>query len=123
MKRLLFIAFISVQIFSSCKKEEEKAVQIRIENKSVYQFNDVFVNTSDGENYFGTVNPGENSTYKAFNSAYRYAYVRLTINNREYVVQPIDYVGESKLTFGRHTYILQVRDINSPFLNISYRKD
>jgi heat shock protein HslJ len=42
--------------------------------------------------------------------AYSYAYVKVTAGGDEFVLQPIDYVGESLLAPGEYTYVLDVAE-------------
>ncbi|NEU09961.1 hypothetical protein GZH53_16670 [Flavihumibacter sp. R14] len=125
MKKLLFVTLIICLIISSCSKNKpDGPLLIRIDNQTGFKIEEVFVNTGDGQHTFGTIEQGEKSAYSEFISAYRYAYVRLKINNVEYVQQPIDFVGETKLEPGKHTYILELLTFNNQIhLRSSHQKD
>ena len=97
---------------------------IRIENDSISMFNQVRINPDDNETMFGDLAPGETSAFKPFEKAYRYAQVKLVIEGKEYILQPIDYVGETPLENGKYTYIIGVGDLESPYgLTIDLRED
>ena len=126
MKKLLILTIVISQLISSCSKskDEKGPLLIRIDNQTGYKIEEVLVSSGNGQQTFGTINKGEKSEYKNFVSAYRYGYVRLKINSVEYVQQPIDYVGETQLEPGKHTYKLELVDNNSGFsLRSSYQKD
>ncbi|MEQ9167595.1 MAG: hypothetical protein RLO12_15155 [Fulvivirga sp.] len=81
---------------------------IRIQNSSDFKFQNVYVNTGfEGHNYEDIL-PTNYSDYVGFESAYRYAYIQLEIDNRLYIIQPIDYVGEKELKPGKYSYVIGV---------------
>jgi hypothetical protein len=95
----------------SCKKEADASagVSIRVRNESSYPFTAVLVNTSGGENSYGSLRPGQNSDYHSFAKAYSYAYVKATVNGQDVLFQPVDYVGETPLQpGGQYTYAVDV---------------
>jgi hypothetical protein len=51
------------------------------------------------------VNTNKKTDYRAFSLLYRYAYIRLGMNNKEYTIQPFD-LGGTPLPPGRYTYKL-----------------
>ncbi|HEY5820878.1 MAG TPA: META domain-containing protein [Propionibacteriaceae bacterium] len=82
-------------------------VQIRLQNESTLPMDDVAVTFADGKRVtYGSIAPGQRTSYEVAGEAYRYAYVGATIDGKERVLQPIDYVGETLLTPGRYTYVL-----------------
>ena len=85
-----------------------KEVEIRVRNTSPYTYTNVTVNTSGGENTYGDIPPGAASDYKVFDFAYSYAHISLQIDTVDYLLQPIDYVGEHKLQSGKYTYEVSV---------------
>ena len=64
---------------------------------------------------YGEIKGGETSCYRVYEKAYRYAYVNLYIDGEEYIIQPIDYVGEQPLGEGAFTYLIDVSDINNSY--------
>lgn len=105
MKKILFIAIVILIVVTGCSKDQNGSeVQIRIKNISAHDFTDITVNTSSGINSYGSLSANQVSAYKTFSFAYRYAFVQLKINGTIFTLQPIDYVGESKLSEGKYTY-------------------
>ena len=102
MKKFYFL-LISI-LLVSCTQNDSDMLLLRIKNTSQFDYTDVVVNTSGGEHNYGTVNSNHASDYKAFDLAYRYAFVELIIDGSTYTVQPIDYVGETPLDNGKYTY-------------------
>jgi hypothetical protein len=110
--RALLLCLCACLCLLSCKKEDPEGVSIRVRNASQYSFENIVVNTTGGENNYGTVSAGQSSDYKYFTKAYGYGYVKLTSQGEELQIIPIDYVGESLLAPGRYTYALDVVDYN-----------
>lgn len=126
MKKILLVVLMISLIISACsKKNDEKGpVLIRLDNQTGFQIEQVLVNTDGYPHTFDTIKKGDKSEYKEFLSAYRYGYIRLKINEVEYIQQPIDYVGETKLEPGKHTYKLELLDLNGQLsLRSTYQKD
>ena len=123
-KKSLTKFFLSIQIFIiglgliSCDILSDDSTNIRIHNASEYDFQRVEVNTYDEPKGYGTIKSGEKSRYKTFEIAYRYTYVRLFVDENEFILQPIDFVGETPLGFGKFTYVLEVVDFENRVLNI-----
>ena len=88
-------------------------VGIRIENSSIHDYTDVHVNTGGGEQDYGDLASGQFSDHRIFNFAYSYAFVQLGINGDTLTIQPIDYVGETKLDCGNYTYRIGVDQAGS----------
>ncbi len=106
----------------SCDLEKDP-IHIRIRNASQYDFTNVEINTGQGTSNYGNIKSGEKTNYKPFELAYRYAYIRLIIDNKEFILQPIDYVGETPLGPGRFTYVITVVDFSQKSLGIDAVKD
>lgn len=123
MKATLLCLCACLGLFS-CTKEDAtpESISIRVRNASQYQFDDIVVITPGGENKYGKVGIGQSSEYKSFAQAYPYAYVKLTVQGQELVLQPIDYVGATLLEPGRHTYALDVVNGTQRRLTISLEK-
>jgi hypothetical protein len=128
-KLLLFSLLIGIAFLHlSCSKDKEldsdveakNQVQIRVRNSSLLPFDNIEVNTSGGLNKFGTVADNQVSEYKDFDFAYRYSFVKLTINGEPYIIQPIDYVGQNKLEGGKYTYEIHLDpESNQIFMNLA----
>jgi len=103
------IGFLLIVIlFFGCSPNDDEITLIRVKNLSSFDFVDVIVNTSGGENNYGNILAETISGYKSFDFAYSYAFIELKINNDTYTVQPIDYVGETPIKPGKYTYQIDV---------------
>ncbi len=116
-------------IVLSCNKGKDNCVEhhldacntdvtktnIRIKNNSAYDFCNVVLNPEGRYTNYGGIKGGETSCYRIYDKAYRYAYVNLYIDGEEYIIQPIDYVGEQPLGKGAFTYLIDVSDINNSY--------
>nr|WP_294929690.1 hypothetical protein [uncultured Flavobacterium sp.] len=110
MKKLLILVIIAV-VLSGCSSEDsDSELRIRLSNASKFDFQNITVNTSTGNVNFENVSSGQNTTYKNFSKAYRYAFVELQIAGKTYTLQPIDYVGETPLKKGNYTYQITAND-------------
>jgi len=128
-KKSLTKVFLSILIFVigfsliSCDILSDDSTNIRIHNASEHDFQRVEVNTYDEPKNYGTIKSGEKSRFKTFEIAYRYAYVRLFVDESEFIIQPIDFVGETPLGSGKFTYVLEVIDFENKHLDIRAVKD
>ncbi len=120
---LSILIFITGFGLISCDIFGENSTLIRLHNASEYDFLRVEVNTYDEPINYGTIKSDEKSRYKTFKVAYRYAYVRLFVDVNEFIIQPIDFVGETPLGSGKFTYVLEVIDFENRILNIKTRKN
>ncbi len=124
MKTILSMALAVVLLGSSaCKKDKEDQLLIRLVNTSIYQMDNVLVQTSASSSHLIlSLKPGESSEFKVFRSAYPNAYLEVTVNGEKLVHQPIDYVGSSLLKSGKHSYLLDIQDFNGmPNVSLTYR--
>jgi hypothetical protein len=101
-------------VLGACAPTTEGATLIRIHNVSTYDYDELQV----GQEAYGTLPAGTFSEYRDFGTAYRYNYVLLRIGADEFVIQPIDYVGETPLGGGMFTYEIDVVDYDSRTLSI-----
>jgi len=108
--------------FSGCKKDELGPTDIRIVNNSVYIYQDVFVDTSEGTNDYGDVAPGAKTDYKRFEKAYREANITLIINDINYEFLPVDYTYEIPLGRGKFSYEISA-DTTTRVLSIKVTAD
>ncbi|SNR42495.1 hypothetical protein SAMN04488009_1594 [Maribacter sedimenticola] len=115
MKQILILIF-AICLFSNCSKDDSNNdVNIRLSNVTDMDFENIIVNTTN----YGNLKSNQVSEYKNFNKAYRYAYVELNIGEETYIIQPIDYVGETPLTNGNYTYQLDLVSYNEGFLDLT----
>ena len=87
-------------------------IRIRIKNNSEKKFLVTQVTTSTDSHTYRSIRPGAMSSYKRYQSAYRYAYIEL-VSGTDLFYQPIDYVGESLLEPGFYTYELTLHNDNN----------
>lgn len=100
----------------SCSDAQQDAsllgpTNIRIKNISFFDFDEVEVVAPSGIANYGAVAVQATSGYQSFTEAYRYASIKVTVDDKDYVLQPFDYVGESPLGVGNFTYIIDVPDL------------
>lgn len=132
MKPFRILLFIVLSFLVSCSEEETKnceehavsscnedptKVNIRILNQSDYDFCNVTLNPSGERTNYGFIAKGELSCYRSYDLAYDYAYLKLYIQNKEFIIQPIDYVGEEPLEIGYYTYKIDVVDFENRILS------
>jgi hypothetical protein len=137
IKLTLFLPFLFFSL-SSCKKdslrqctehtktpcqEKDDKTNIRIKNISKYDFCNVTINPNIDLANYGIIKSRESTCYITFDKAYKYAYIRLNIGNKEFILQPIDYVGEQELGVGNFTYSIDVIDFDNKILSITTTKD
>ena len=91
-------------------EETSGPVEINIQNNSTVDFDRVVVSFPGQTEDYGTVRSGGQSANRTVEMAYRYAYVEVYAGEKQYVLQPIDYTGETLLASGRYTYSLALVD-------------
>ena len=127
MKNIVLVIFVLLTIVSCTKDNsaDPNEVLIRIENTSDFDFKNVIVNTSGGENNYGNLDSHQTSDYKIFELAYSYAFIELQIDGETYTMQPIDYVGETTLNAGKYTYVLNANISGNQYdrLNLTFVRD
>lgn len=124
----LFILLLLLIVFSmACHHIFDSADDpsyIRVKNSSVYNYSSVKISFTTAGEHFGDILSGSLSGYKKFPVAYRYGYVQLYIDGHEYVLQPIDYVGEEPLGSGYFTYTVAVADLEDTYsITIEVERD
>jgi len=107
---------------SSCSEDPSKTT-IRIKNNSKYNFCNLVVDPYSGSINCGILKKGEMTCYRSVDIAYNYAYVQLFIGDKEFKLQPIDYVGEQPLGIGKFTYLIDVVDYDTGKLSITVQED
>ncbi|MEM9723074.1 MAG: hypothetical protein AAGA10_27650 [Bacteroidota bacterium] len=123
MKKIILLSFLYLCL--GCEENEtlREEVNLRVQNLSEFDFEQVLVQAGGTENLFGDIPAGQTSFYADFNFAYRYAYVQLEIQGDTFVIQPIDFVGETPLSKGSYTYQLDVPDFENRDLQLTLRRD
>ena len=118
MKRFAFLVLVAV-IFVGCSDRDDNLdmVHIRIKNESSINYD--LVQVGGGEMLHENIGPNEYSGYLAYEMAYEYAYISITAGDGNYVLQPIDFVGETPLENGFYTYGLSITEAGDVILNFS----
>lgn len=125
----IFLMLATVCLMNSCVRpvapevvEGDGPVYLQVENISKKNFDNVRVITPGGDHEFGSLKKGEASVYKSYTLAYRYGYVEAIVGDDTLILQPIDYVGETPLEDGQHTYALDVyKSGGNKSLNLTLR--
>lgn len=112
---------LSALILFSCEQDDFGPAQIRIMNSSNIDFDEVIVNIAGTDHNYSELNAGEVSDYITFEKAYRYAYIEVSGGDQDFILQPVDYVGEKPLSEGKYTYDLDLLDGQS--LTLALIKD
>ena len=83
------------------------------------------VNSFGEEYFYGDLLSATLSDYQSVDRAYAYSYIEVIIDGNTYVLQPIDFVGETELTAEHYTYILDADNSMARFgrLSLELRKD
>lgn len=115
--RNIVILIFSVFIFTACtdRDDEVSDVQIRIKNNSSINFERVVV--GDQDHVHLDVAPDSFSEYLGYETAYTYAFIEVNSGSATYLLQPIDFVGETPLDIGFYTYELDVTEAGDVLLN------
>lgn len=73
---------------------------------------------------FGDIPARGYTEYRPVRKSYRYAYVRVQAGGREWIMQPVDFVGEKLLEPGRYTWEIRPHDGPYPgFLDFEALED
>jgi hypothetical protein len=121
----LFLPCLIALALSGCEAADDdpsptnKATMIRIHNVSAHDFENIIA----GDHFYGAVDSAAFSEYADLGVAYHYNYVELTADGADFVIQPIDYVGETPLGPGYFTYEIDITDFDARLLNISAMED
>jgi hypothetical protein len=116
---IFLVIILLAAVLGGCKPGAGGATLIRIHNASTYDYDELQV----GQEVYGALPAGAYTEYRDFGTAYRYNYVLLRIGADEFVIQPIDYVGEEPLGEGTFTYEIDVVDYDSRNLSIEAVED
>ena len=110
MKKLVVLLLVSSVLTLACTDLDDdlNTVNIRIKNNSNIVFETVLV--GDAMEPHMNISPGEFSAYFIYEEAYRYAYIEITSGEETFILQPIDFVGETPLPIGFYTYELAVTE-------------
>ena len=121
----LALALAALLVFTGCRVQDEDPPSvppgpsdIRILNSTGWYIDSVQV----GNRMYRSLDTGAYSECQSFETAYRYDYIKLYAIAAEYVLQPIDYVGETFIGRGKFTYEL-ARDSARIGLVLNFKTD
>jgi len=100
----------------------QTSVMIRVQNVGDVELRDVVIEFPSQTEPYGNISPKDSTDYHKVTKAYRYAYIEATIDGTTKIIQPIDYVGERRLSGGNYTYRLKF-DLTKESLKLELRKD
>lgn len=103
---ILFVVLGGLVLACTDRDDEVDAVNIRIKNTSSFVFDSVIV--GDAQEPHMNIAPDSYSEYFIYEEAYRYAYIEIISGEETFILQPIDFVGETPLPIGFYTYELDI---------------
>ncbi|MFK7783645.1 MAG: hypothetical protein AB8B56_00945 [Crocinitomicaceae bacterium] len=92
---------------ADCNPDPNK-VNIRVKNVSDYDMCNFVLWPYDEKFNCGIIEAGESTCYRSFDIAYSYGYLKFYISEKEFILQPFDFVGEVPLQNGYYTYSVDV---------------
>ena len=119
--RTILTLFCIILMIGCSNDNQADEVSIRLSNVSEFNFENIVVDTSTGRVSFENIASGEQTDYKTFQKAYRYAFVQLEIKGKTYTLQPIDYVGEETLKMGNYTYEIDADTTKEQYTSLSLK--
>ena len=116
MKQYIVLILLLVIGLGACTDRDDdlEAINIRIKNESSLIFDSVQV--GEALEPFTNLAPDDYSDYQEFETAYTYAFVRITSGEETFTLQPIDFEGETPLPLGFYTYELNVTETGEVIL-------
>lgn len=116
MRKGIVILILAVLSLNCTDRDDDiKEVNIRVHNVSDLVFNSVQVGAED--KIHENVAPDDFTEYLIYEEAYTYAYIEIVSGEETYVLQPIDFVGETPLPKGLYTYELDITAEGEVILN------
>ena len=105
-KWLTFLIILSFSLSCTDRDDDVEEVNIRVRNISSLVFDQVQVGEPD--KIHENVSPDSFTEYLQYEEAYRSAFIEIRSGAETYVLQPIDFVGETPLPIGLYTYALNI---------------
>ena len=117
MRKLVALGLVVSILLIACNDRDDdlEYVNLRIKNNSSFVFDTVLVGTAMDPHL--NVDPGSYSVYFEYEVAYRYAYIEINSGEETFILQPIDFVGETPLPFGFYTYELDLTESGEVLLD------
>lgn len=107
---------------AGCGVIGDDAVELRFRNASAVDLTDFTYQSASEPLHFDLIPAGSTTEYREISASYRYGFVEAFVDTTRLVLQPIDYVGESRLAGGRYTFVLTV-DLAGPYLGLELQPD
>ena len=104
-----------VSLSCTDRDDEVEEVNIRVRNVSELIFD--MVQVGEADKVHENVSPDSFTDYLQYEEAYSYAYIEIQSGTETYVLQPIDFVGETPLPKGLYTYELNITTDGEVTLN------
>jgi hypothetical protein len=125
MRTTIILAFmLSILMISCSKSSDDQPVLLRIENSGSIPLDSAIIINPAGKQVYLNIAANSFSAYKPFQFIYNYAYIKLYYGNQYAVLQPIDYVGETRYTSGRFTYkLLIISNLTTNHVIVENHKD
>jgi hypothetical protein len=117
MKGKLFFILGLLAVWA-CNNIENNNASLRIQNGNDFNLDSVYVVSTTAAHQYETVLANTSSGYHKFDEIYRYAYIRAIVNKKEFIWQPIDYVGETPLSSANYTYRLEIDSTQDTYSGI-----
>ncbi len=112
---ILLCTILFFAIGCTDRDDDITGVNIRIKNNSSVDFDEVQV--GDAENVHNNVAAGDFSEYLVYDIAFQFAFIEAKSGDGTYILQPIDFVGETPLEIGFYTYELSITEEGNISLN------
>lgn len=122
MRKFWSITIVILLAVVSCK-EPDPLSGLRVKNNSQYDFSSVSIKSPGGDVEYSALTSGAYSAYKEVDYTHSYAYVKVIIDGNEFIIQPIDYVGEPKYENCLCTFELDVTDYANRVLSLEFKQD
>lgn len=113
MKKLFLFCTVIAFTLYACNKPENAPygpTDIRVQNISAVQMNQLTVNTYDSSYNYGTLNAGSTTGYHRFNRAYSKANISAIINGLKYKTDTAIYTYGNYLSTIKATYQIEILD-------------
>ncbi len=109
MGKVISAVLLIVMVCVGCSDRDDSVTMANIRVKNVSTINFDSVQVGDEDKIHENVAPNGFSDYLEYEVAYTYDYIKITSGEEGvFILQPIDFVGETPLSPGFYTYELNV---------------
>ncbi len=115
--RKILVLLLAVTLTISCSDRDDDVEEVNIRVRNVSDLNFDRVQVGEAEMVHENVEPDSFTDYLQYETAYRYAFIEIQSGAETFVLQPIDFVGETPLPIGLYTYELDVTEEGEVLLN------